>query len=207
MIVERIPLGVYSANSYILICEKTREAIIIDIGGEPEEIIKKSKDLNFKINCIILTHGHGDHIAGVPGLLKNIKCPVLIHEKDEEMILDPDLNLSSLMSMDKISIKPDKLLRDNDIIEVGTLKLKVIHTPGHTKGSISLKTENYILSGDTLFKGSIGRTDLYGGEYNTIIESIKNKLIVYSDDTIILPGHGPETSVGIEKRTNPYILK
>lgn len=204
MIIERLPLGVYAANCYIVICEDTKKAMVVDLGGEPEEIIKKSKELGFKVKSIVLTHGHGDHIAGVPGLLNTVNCPVYIHEKDEEMLLDPKLNLTAVMSTDKISITPDRLLKDGDIINVGNLEIEVIHTPGHTMGGISLKVENYLITGDTLFKGSIGRTDLYGGCYDSIIDSINSKLLIHSDDTIILPGHGPATKVGIEKMTNPF---
>lgn len=207
MIVERLPLGVYGANCYIIICEDTKEAMIVDLGGEPEEIIKKSKREGFKINCIVLTHGHGDHIAGVPGFLKEIKCPVYAHEKEEEMLNDPKLNLSSTMYMDKISIKLDRLLKDGDVIKVGNLNIKVIHTPGHTIGGICLKVDNYILTGDTLFQGSIGRTDLYGGSYDTIIDSINDKILIYDDETIILSGHGPATTINAEKRTNPFVRK
>lgn len=207
MIVERVPLGVYAANCYIVMCEDTKEAMIVDLGGESEEIIKKSKELDFKINCIVLTHGHGDHIAGIPGLLSVIDCPVYIHEKDEEMLLSPKLNLTAVMSTEEISIKPDGLLKDGDILKVGNLEIKVIHTPGHTMGGISLKVGDYLITGDTLFKGSIGRTDLHGGSYDTIIDSVNSKLLTYSDDTIILPGHGPATKVGIEKKTNPFARK
>ena len=207
MIVERLPLGVYAANCYIVMCEDTKEAMIVDLGGEPEEIIKKSKELGFNINCIALTHGHGDHIAGIPGLLNLVKCPVYIHEKDEEMLLDPKLNLTTTMSTNEISIKPDKLLKDGDVLKVGNLIIEVIHTPGHTMGGISLKVENYLITGVTLFRGSIGRTDLYGGSYDTIIESINNKLLTHSDETIILPGHGAATKVGIEKITNPFVKR
>lgn len=207
MIVERLPLGIYAANCYVVICEETKEAMIVDLGGEPEEILKKSKKQDFNINCIVLTHAHGDHIAGVPGLLDVVRCPVYIHEKDEEMLLDPKLNLSASMFTDRITIKPDKLLRDGDIFKVGNIEVEVIHTPGHTMGGISLKVENYILTGDTLFKGSIGRTDFYGGSYDAIIDSINSKLMIYDNDTIILPGHGPATTIGTEKKTNPFVRK
>lgn len=205
MIVERLALGVYGANCYLIVCEDTKEAVIIDLGGEPEKIIKKSIAEGFSINCIILTHGHGDHIAGVPGLLKEINCPVYAHEKEAELLINPKLNLTSTMYMDKISIKPDKLLKENDVIEVGNLSIKVIYTPGHTMGGISLKVDNYIFTGDTLFQGSIGRTDLFGGSYDDIIDSINNKILIYDDETIILPGHGPATTIGAEKRTNPFV--
>lgn len=207
MIVERLPLGVYAANCYIVMCEDTNDAMIVDLGGEPEEVINKSKELGFTINCIVLTHAHGDHIAGIPGLLHEINCPVYVHEKDEEMLLNPELNLSATMSIDRISIKADKLLKAEDILKIGNLNIEVIHTPGHTMGGISLKVENYILTGDTLFKGSIGRTDLYGGCYDTIIDSVNRKLLIYDDDTIILSGHGPASTIGIEKKTNPFAKK
>ncbi|EOD00656.1 MBL fold metallo-hydrolase [Caldisalinibacter kiritimatiensis] len=205
MIIERLPLGVYAANCYIIGCESTREGIIVDPGGDAENIVKTLEEFKIKPKYIILTHGHGDHIGGLPKLKKELSIPVLIHKEDEEMLKDADKNLSSMMSIENIEIVPDKTLKDGDIINIGEHKAQIIHTPGHTKGSICIKLDDIILSGDTLFAGSIGRTDFPGGSFEEIISSIKNKILVYDDKVKILPGHGPATTVEYEKNNNPFI--
>lgn len=205
MIVERLSVGVYGVNCYIIACKETKEAAVIDPGGNPELILNKLKELNLKNKYIILTHGHGDHIGAVLKLKESCNCKVLIHKDDNEMILNDSLNLSSIMSMDNIQFSGDNLLNDNDEITLGKLTAKIIHTPGHTKGSMCIKIENKIFTGDTIFKGSVGRSDLYGGNHNTLIESIKSKLLIDDDNVELYPGHGPFTSVGYERFNNPFL--
>ncbi|SHH52917.1 Glyoxylase, beta-lactamase superfamily II [Caloranaerobacter azorensis DSM 13643] len=206
MILERLPVGVYSANCYIIGCEKTGEAAVVDPGGDVDVILEKIEEFGLKVKYIILTHGHGDHIGGIIELKEKTNAKVLIHADDEYMLKDSDMNLSSKMSIKNIEINPDDVLKDGDIIEIGKYKAYIIHTPGHTKGSICIKLENNILTGDTLFAGSIGRTDLPGGSHDSIIKSIKERLLIYDDDVKIFPGHGPATTIGIEKITNPFIV-
>lgn len=205
MRILRIPAGVYAANCYVVYSEETKKAIVVDPGGDVDDILKVVKDNGLDVLYIILTHGHGDHIGGVNELRPNLKAPVLIHEGDLELLTDGSKNLSSMMATGSIEINPDKFVKDGDIIEFGELRAKVIHTPGHTLGGICLLIGNYLISGDTLFQGSIGRTDLLGGDYEIIIKSIKNKLLTLCEDTIVLPGHGGETSIKREKLSNPFL--
>ncbi len=205
MKVLRIPAGIYAANCYVVYSENTKNGIIIDPGGDSEDILKIVEDKNININYIILTHGHGDHIGGVMDLINELKVPLLIHEDDEDMILDAKMNLSNIMPVGSIELKPDKLLNDGDIIKFGELEAEIIHTPGHTKGGICIKIEDNLITGDTLFQGSIGRTDLIGGDYGTIISSIKERLLGFPNDTVVWPGHGSETTIGIEKESNPFL--
>lgn len=205
MYLDRIPAGVYAVNCYLIACKKTKKAAVIDPGGDAEEIVEKIKKKGFELEYIILTHGHGDHIGGVPKIKELTGAKILIHKEDEYLVKSAAKNLSSLMSGPDIAFEVDELLEDGHTISVGENELTVIHTPGHTPGGICIKTGDMIFTGDTLFAGSIGRTDLEGGSYEEIISSIKNKLIIYNDKTKVFPGHGPESTVGIEKKRNPFI--
>ena len=205
MKVIRIPAGVYAANCYIVYSETTNDGIIVDPGGDADVILKVIDGNDLKIKHIILTHGHGDHIGGVVELLDVLKVPLLVHEDDVEMISDAKMNLSNIMPIGAVELNPNKVLKDGDIITFGDLEAKIIHTPGHTPGGICIKIGDNLITGDTLFQGSIGRTDLEGGDYDTIIKSIKENLLVFPDNTIVWPGHGVESTIGSEKRNNPFL--
>lgn len=205
MKVITIPAGIYAANCYLVYSEDEKKALVIDPGGDGELIMKKAEDLDLSIEYIILTHGHADHIGGVGELKTLSHAPVGIHKADEAMLKNGDVNLSSQMAMGRVELAPDLILEDGDELKFGSLLAKIIHTPGHTPGGISIKIEDSIFTGDTLFAGSIGRTDFPGGSYEEIIASIKEKIIIYPETTIIYPGHGPASNIKIEKDTNPFL--
>ena len=205
MIIKRIPAGIYAANCYVLYSEKENEGIIVDPGGDVDDILKYVNDNNIEINSIVLTHGHGDHIAGANELKEELDVNLLVHEADVDLLKSGDMNLSSIMAIGSIEMTADELLKDGDTIEFGDKEVTVLHTPGHTLGGICLLSGKYLISGDTLFKGSIGRTDLEGGNYETIINSIREKLLVLPGDTIVYPGHGPETTIEEEMRNNQFL--
>jgi len=207
-IISRI-VGSLATNCYIVICEETHKALIIDPGFSAEEkddILNEIIRHGFKVKIILNTHGHSDHISG-NGILKVFtKAEILIHKDDALMLIDPSRNLSSMLGRSAISPKADRLLENGEIVKVGNLKFEVIHTPGHTKGSISLfcEKENVVFTGDTLFAGSIGRTDLPGSSFEEMMHSLK-KLMGLPDETVVYPGHGGKTTIGREKRTNPFL--
>lgn len=208
MKIKRIQAGIYAVNCYIIYSEdQNRDAVIVDPGGDSKSIIKEVEKNELNAKYIVLTHGHGDHIGAVSDLKKHFNIPVMIHKDDAEMAKDHALNLSGNMAMGEVSFVPDQLLKDGDKIEFGGEYLKVIHTPGHTKGGICLYYPGVLITGDTLFEGSIGRTDLYGGDYDSLMRAIKNKLLQLPEDTVIFPGHGGQSTLKKEKTTNPFLLK
>lgn len=199
--------GSLATNCYIIGCPDTKEAVVVDPGWDGEDIINILEEENLTLKYIINTHGHGDHI-GANGQLKEYSgAEILIHQADAAMLTDPQKNLSAAFSEKVVSPHADRFLQEGDVINVGTsVTLKVLHTPGHTPGGICLKGSNFILTGDTLFAGSIGRTDFPGGSFEELISSIKNKLFSLEGDYIIYPGHGPSSTLEKERTGNPFIL-
>ena len=197
--------SMYGANCYLVFSEANKVGFIVDPGGDALKILDLVDEYDLDIKSIILTHGHGDHIGAVEEIRKALDIPVIAHEDEVELLADPRLNHSSSMSYGPISLKADKLVKDGEKVEYGDLKVEFIHTPGHTRGGMCIVIGDVIISGDTLFQGSIGRTDFPGGDFNTIISSIKNKILVYPDDYKVLPGHGMGTTVLEEKTRNPFL--
>jgi hydroxyacylglutathione hydrolase len=193
-------------NCYIVGCEETREVAVIDPGGNASGIIKLLQDNQLKAIYVINTHGHIDHIGGNRGVKEATGAQILIHEQDAKMLVDSAANFSFMMGTQVTSPPADKFIGEGDMIKIGnTVELEVIHTPGHSLGGVCLKTGDIIFVGDTLFQGSIGRTDFPGGSYKQLIQMIKEKLLCYDDAVTAYPGHGPATTIGFERKHNPFL--
>ncbi len=205
MIFEAMTVGSYLSNCYIVGSDETKEAAIIDPGAQFEKIDNKLKELGLIAKIIILTHAHGDHIGAVKNFVEIYGTKVYIHEEDKDMLKDPEKNFSKGIIGKSISITPDVELKDGDVIDLGGLKFEIIHTPGHTRGGICIKVENIMMTGDTLFNRSIGRTDFPGGSFDDIITSIREKIFKYDDETVVYPGHNSPSTIKSEKMGNPFL--
>ena len=200
-----INVGVIGTNCYIAYCEDTLEAAVIDPGGDASKILNKIKQHNLKVKYIINTHGHFDHIVANRDIKQAFGAEILIHQADADMLDSGPQNLSVYFGSGIECGPADMLLQDGEIISFGNVALTVLHTPGHTPGGICLKTGDTVFAGDTLFAQGIGRTDFPGGSEKQLIASIRSKLLILDDNTKILPGHGSETTIGWEKKMNPFI--
>ncbi|MDL2280243.1 MBL fold metallo-hydrolase [Selenomonadales bacterium OttesenSCG-928-I06] len=200
MQIIRAEIRSYGTNCYILFCEDTLQAVIIDPAGQEKGLLDVIEKNKLKIKYIINTHGHPDHIGANSAIKKATDASILFHEKEAPM-------LAKFIGKGAPGAVADKFIDDGDTIEFGNVKLQVIHTPGHTQGGICLynEKEKVLFSGDTLFAESIGRTDFPGGSYPTIISSIKNKLLVLPDETTVYSGHGEATTIAHEKKYNPFV--
>ncbi len=188
-------------NCYIIVDEKTKETMIIDPAEDTEKIEELLDILDAKVKYIYLTHCHGDHIGAVEQLRREKGGRVLIHKDDYEGLKDPEINLTEILAENAIRIEADSRVNDGDVLHIGDLEFQVIHTPGHTKGGSSLycAEEKLVFSGDTMFKGMWGRTDLPTSSFEDIMKSISNKLLVLPDETIVYPGHGMSTKIEYEE--------
>jgi hydroxyacylglutathione hydrolase len=204
--IHTIVVGDLRANCYIL--QSDTAAIVIDPGDEPERIVRFIQDIKVQPSQIIATHTHFDHVLGVGTVRAKLKIPFLIHQDDLSMLESMQSRVRQFMGFEvPPPPKVDGYIKDGDSLKVGDETIRVLHTPGHSPGSISLSGNGYVLTGDALFNQSIGRTDLPGGDLNTLIHSIREKLFKLDDDTTVYPGHGPETTIGDEKLANPFVGK
>jgi len=208
VILKKLVVGPFAANCYIVGSELTKEGVIIDPGDEARHILKKVKDLQLDIKVIVLTHGHIDHVGGVKEVKEATGAEVAIHTDDAKSISGQEGRLISML-VSGLSYpapsSPDRLLNGGDSIDIGDLNFLVLHTPGHTPGGICLLGNGVVFTGDTLFNYGVGRTDLPGGSHSQLMNSLHTKLMVLPDETIVYPGHGPETTIGAERRGNPYL--
>ncbi len=196
--------------TYLVACSHTREAVIIDPAGEEDKILALIQTHGFKVKYILNTHGHSDHVLGNPKLKEVFNVPVCMHEADDRFFSDPAVREKSSKELGLPPPDPaDIRLKNEDIVEVGTLNIQVIHTPGHTPGSVCYLVDGNLFCGDTLFVGAVGRTDLIGGSFETLLESLEKKLIALPKETIVWPGHNygdtPTSTIGREMQENPYI--
>ena len=200
-----LPLGLFQTNCYLVGCPQTRQAMVLDPGGEVAPILAQAQALELEILQIVNTHGHYDHIAGNAALVRATNAPLAVHELDAPLLYSPQHDFSSLLGLQREPCRPDRLLHDGDTVTVGTLSFQVLHTPGHTPGGICLLGHGVLFSGDTLFNQGIGRTDLPGGDMETLLRSLEKVVLALEDDLVVYPGHGPQTTIGYERQYNPFL--
>ncbi len=206
MILKTIEVGPFASNCYLVASEQTREAMIIDPGDEAQVILDAARELALKVKLIVITHGHVDHVSAVRQVKEATGAPVALHGDDVATMRGSGQILTMLLGIQpEEPPPPDHLLKDGDVIELGELSFRVAHTPGHSPGGICLIGEGLAFTGDTLFNYGIGRTDLPGGSYTGLMNSIHTRLLSLPDDTVVLPGHGPQTTIGDEHRLNPFL--
>ncbi|MFA9375202.1 MAG: MBL fold metallo-hydrolase [Lachnotalea sp.] len=207
IMVEKKTLGKVSTNCYFVYNDDTKEALIVDPAADGAYIKSILEEKGLTLVAVLLTHGHFDHIMAAQYLKDNYHIPIMAHELEKEVLENANINLSGSMGGGGIELKADQFLQDGDILKLLGTKITVIYTPGHTIGGVCylFEEEKMLFSGDTLFKDTVGRTDFPTGNMSTLIKSIKDKLSILSDNVIVYPGHEEETSIGRERKFNPYI--
>ena len=207
MIFETFPVGPFQCNCMILGCEETKTAVVIDPGEEADRILESLSLHHLKTAYLLHTHAHLDHIGATDGVQRKTGAVTGLHEDD--MVLCENLHIQAALFGLPTPVKPkiDRFLKDGEALSFGKNQVEVLHTPGHTPGSLSFHVPAFgLITGDTLFSGSVGRTDLWGGSHPTLIHSIQKKLLSFPDETSVYPGHGPKTTVGKERRGNPFLV-
>lgn len=206
MILEYLTVGPFQENSYILGDEGAGEGILIDPGHDPEAILDRVAALKLRITAIVNTHAHIDHVGGVPEIMRRLKVPFRLHE-DDMPLLKAIPRQAEMFGLPPLEVPPvESYLKEGMTFRVGSIDVRIIETPGHSPGSVTLVVgKNDLIAGDVLFAGSIGRTDLWGGDFQILKSSIRDKLFPLGDECRVWPGHGPETTIGEERRTNPFV--
>ncbi len=203
--VRKIVVGPLQSNCFLVWSEQTGEGVVIDPGGEGEKIVEQIERLGIKPVYILNTHGHGDHIAANGAVKNRYDVPLLIHRDEAPLLTDPRQNMSAVYGLPVVSPAQDGFLEVGQSVEFGGLSLKVLYTPGHSPGGVALYGHGAVFTGDALFMGSIGRSDLAGGDEDLLIAKIKENLLTLPEETIVYPGHGGDTTIGIEKCHNPFL--
>lgn len=202
---QMVIVGPLETNCYIFFCPETKECAIIDPGAEAERICPIVTSLDLKPVIILNTHGHVDHTGANLEIKQRYQIPIALHAADLPL-LEENLQLEyGLILGAKPTPRPDRILSDGDTIKIGQSSLMVIHTPGHSPGSVCFYTDGILFSGDSLFCGGVGRTDLPGGSWKELVKSLRSRILMYPDETVVLPGHGPKTTIGEEKESNPFL--
>jgi len=200
-----LPVRPIYANCYLVGDPETRQGVVIDPGGEAARILDEAARLGLTLTRILLTHGHLDHTSATAEVRDATGAPVCIHPADADLLRRPDLAMAALMGLqDPAPVEPDQLLEDGSNVEVGSTAFRVLHTPGHTPGSICLALEDEVFTGDTIFAGGVGRTDL-GGSMSDLVATLRDRIATLPDDTVLLPGHEGQTTVWAEKAGNPFL--
>lgn len=200
-----LPVGMLETNCVIVVCPDTREAMVVDPGGDADLILKTVDRLRARVKYIVNTHAHPDHILANSQIKAATGAPIVIHPIEAPMLLSMPRELTFWIAEELPKTPADVLVNEGDELTIGNVTLKVLHTPGHTRGHISLVTDGIAIVGDVLFLQSIGRTDFPGGSFRELIDSIKTKLFPLGDDTVVYPGHGPTTTIGQERMYNPFL--
>lgn len=202
---ESVVVGPLETNCYLVFCSQTLKCAVVDPGAEPKKIFQAIEENNLQPVLLINTHGHVDHVGANKDVKEKYDIPLCIHPSDQTLLKKAHQSGLSFLLGTKNSPPPDRLLNEGDHLPIGKSRLKVIHTPGHSPGSICLLGDGFVLSGDALFFRGVGRTDLPGGSWNDLENSVRNKILTLSEEMIVLPGHGPSTRIGEEKESNPFI--
>ena len=205
MDIQTFVVGPLQSNSYLVVDERSRRAAVIDPGMESEPVLDVVRREGFQVDAVIITHGHFDHVFSSAFFKAETGAQVVMHPDDLPLLQEVPDTARFFGFKAPIPPQPDRLVREGDVIPVGSLSLRVLETPGHTPGGISLYLDSAVFVGDTLFAGSVGRTDLTGGSLEVLLRSIGTKLLTLPDRTVVYPGHGPATSVGVERRDNPFL--
>ena len=205
MILDMLEVGPYAANTYIVGDEATKEGMIIDPGAQAGHIVKRAKDHGLDIKLIVITHTHPDHIGAVKAVKEATKAAVCVHADEAGVLSSPPPRPYG--SGESLAAAADRLLKGGDTVKVGGLSFLVLHTPGHSPGGICLYGEGVVFTGDTLFNSSIGRSDFPGGSHQQLLLNIHTKLMVLPDKTPVYPGHGPASTIGFERQSNPFLRR
>lgn len=207
MIMKMLTVGPFAANCYIVGSSTTKEGMIVDPGAEPERILETVKQTGLSISLIVITHAHIDHVGALRQVQRSTGAQFAIHEAEKGLVLSAPIRMLTSLGVSPIKSppRPDRLLKDGDRIDIGDLHFEILHTPGHSAGGICLSGHGVVFSGDTLFNLGIGRTDFPGMSRQRLMKSIHEKLMVLPDETIVYPGHGPPTTIGDERRGNPFL--